>query len=197
MFSTAPVRRLSSWCLRVSPKSTSAQQCPACACGQKTILRAPRWRSPRGTAPNRKVQTGSAAAGGHRNVATRKATGDLATRRGAGDPVRRAEWMTVLRYGHLRSAPVVVDACVRKEWEPPTLLAALSISTRQSWRLLDGFLPLRRCTNTSLRSDAVSVQEVHMECREIHFTSSSLPSRAVGVIAPPCTTSGCPKCRGS
>ena len=23
-----------------------------------------------------------------------------------------------------------------------------------------------------------------MECREIHFTSSSLPSRAVGVIAP-------------
>ena len=28
---------------------------------------------------------------------------------GAGDPVRRAEWTTVLRYGHLRSAPVVVD----------------------------------------------------------------------------------------
>ena len=24
--------------------------------------------------------------------------------------MRRAEWMTVLRYGHLRSAPVVVDA---------------------------------------------------------------------------------------
>ena len=54
MFSTAPVRRLSSWCLRVSPESTSAQQCPAYACGQKTILRAPRWRSPRGTAPKRK-----------------------------------------------------------------------------------------------------------------------------------------------
>ena len=34
-----------------------------------------------------KVQTGSAAAGGHRSVATRKTTGDLATRRGAGDPV--------------------------------------------------------------------------------------------------------------
>ena len=44
-----------------------------------------------------------------------KTTGDLATRRGAGDPVRRAEWMTVLRYGHLRSAPVVVDAHVRME----------------------------------------------------------------------------------
>ena len=29
--------------------------------------------------------------------------------------------MKVLRYGHLRSAPVVVDTCVRTEWEPPTL----------------------------------------------------------------------------
>ena len=84
-----------------------------------------------------KVQTGSAAAGGHRRVATRKTTGDLTTRRGAGDPVRRAEWTTVLRYGHLRSALVVVDACVRTEWEPPTLRAALSISTRPSRRLLD------------------------------------------------------------
>ena len=62
-----------------------------------------------------KVQTDSAAAGGHRGVATRKTTGDLATRRGAGDPERRAEWMKVSRYGHLRSAPVVVDAGVRKE----------------------------------------------------------------------------------
>ena len=64
---------------------------------------------PRYCAEN-KVQTGSAAAGGHRRVATRKTTGDLATRRGAGDPETRAEWMKVLRYGHLRSAPVVVDA---------------------------------------------------------------------------------------
>ena len=87
MFSTAPVRGLSSCCLRVPPKSTSAQQCPACAYGQKTTLRAPRWRSSRGTAPNKKVQTGSAAAGGHQGVATRKTTGDLTTRRGAGDPV--------------------------------------------------------------------------------------------------------------
>ena len=54
-----------------------------------------------------KVQTGSAAAGGHRRVATRETTGDLATRRGAGDPETRAEWMKVLRYGHLWSAPVV------------------------------------------------------------------------------------------
>ena len=72
-----------------------------------------------------KVQTGSAAAGGHRGVATRKTTGDLTTRRGAGDPVRRAEWMMVLRYGHLRSAPVVVWCALRTVWEPPTLRAAL------------------------------------------------------------------------
>ena len=40
---------------------------------------------PRYCAPQ-KVQTGSAAAGGHRGVATRKATGDPATHGGAGDP---------------------------------------------------------------------------------------------------------------
>ena len=84
--------------------------------------------SPRYCAPQ-KVQTGSAAAGGHRRVATREMTGDLATRRGAGDPETRAEWMKVLRYGHLRSAPVVVDVGVRTEWEPPTLRAALCLST--------------------------------------------------------------------
>ena len=84
---------------------------------------------PRYCAEN-KVQTGSAAAGGHRRVATRKTTGDLATRRSAGDPETRAEWMKVLRYGHLRSAPVVVDVSFRTEWEPPTLRAALSVSTR-------------------------------------------------------------------
>ena len=40
---------------------------------------------PRYCAPQ-KVQTGSAAAGGHQGVATRKATGDPATHGGAGDP---------------------------------------------------------------------------------------------------------------
>ena len=55
---------------------------------------------------------------------------ELATRRGAGDPVRRAEWMTVSRYGHLQSAPVVVDVGVRTEREPPTLRAPLWDSTR-------------------------------------------------------------------
>ena len=85
--------------------------------------------SPRYCAEN-KVQTGSAAAGGHRRVATRETTGDLATRSGAGDPETRGEWMKVLRYGHLRSAPVVVAACVRTEWEPPTPRAALWFSTR-------------------------------------------------------------------
>ena len=62
--------------------------------------------------------------------------GDLATRRGAGDPEGRAEWTTVLRYGHLPVALVVVDVGLRMEWEPPTLRAALWVSTRQSWRLL-------------------------------------------------------------
>ena len=61
MFSTAPVRGVSSWCLRVSPKSISAHQCPACACGQKTTLRAPRWRSSRASAPHEKDLSGSAA----------------------------------------------------------------------------------------------------------------------------------------
>ena len=137
------MRGLSSSCLRVSLEFTSAHQCPACACGQKTTLRAPRWRSSRGTAPKTKSRPAAQRTGGHRRVATRKTTGDLTTRRGAGHPVRRAEWMTVLRYGHLRSAPVVVDASLRTEWEPPALRAALWVSTRQSWRLLDGFLPLR------------------------------------------------------
>ena len=109
MFSTAPVRGLSFWC----------HQCPAGACGQKTTLRAPRWRSSRGTAPNRKSRP--AAGGGHRGVATRKTTGD---------PERRAEWTTVLRYGHLLSAPVVVGGDFRTEWEPPALRAPLWDSTR-------------------------------------------------------------------
>ena len=93
-----------------------------------------------------KVQTGSAAAGGHRRVATRETTGDLATRSGAGDPETRAEWMKVLRYGHLRSAPVVVGGDLRTEWEPPTLRASFHDSTRPSGRLLDGFFPLQRLT---------------------------------------------------
>ena len=66
MFSTAPVRGLSSWCLCVSLKSTSAHQCPACACGQKTTLRAPTWRSSRGTAPNSKTRPAAQRSGGHR-----------------------------------------------------------------------------------------------------------------------------------
>ena len=36
----------------------------------------------------------------------------------------------MLRYGHLRTAPVVVDAFLRTEREPPTLRAALWLSTR-------------------------------------------------------------------
>ena len=52
---------------------------------------------PRYCAPQ-KVQTGSAAAGGHQGVATRKATGDPATHGGAGDPRAREKssvWVRV------------------------------------------------------------------------------------------------------
>ena len=129
MFCTAPAGVLSLWCLRVASESTSAHQCPACACGQKTTLRAPRWRSSRASAPHKKTSPAAQRNGGHRRVVTRKTTGDLATRRGAGDSQTRAEWMTVSRYGHLRSAQVVVDACLRTEREPPTLRAPLWDST--------------------------------------------------------------------
>ena len=101
MFSMAPVRGLSSWCLRVSLNFTSAHQWPSMSLRAKDHLEGTKVAvSPRYCA-EQKVQTGSAAAGGHRRVATRETTGDLATRRGAGDPETRAEWMKVLRYGHL------------------------------------------------------------------------------------------------
>ena len=88
-------------------KSTSAQQVSSLCLRAKDHLEGTKVAVfPRNCA-EQKVQTSSAAA--HRRVATRKTTGDLATRRGAGDRERRAEWMTVL-HGHLRSAPVVVDA---------------------------------------------------------------------------------------
>ena len=133
MFSTAPAGVLSLWCIRVTSESTSAQKCPASAFRQKTTLRTPRWRSPRASAPNRKSRPAAQRTGGHRRVATRKTTGDLTTPRGAGDAKARAEWITVSRHGHLRSAPVVVDAGSRTEWEPPTLRAALSDPTRPAW----------------------------------------------------------------
>ena len=143
MFSTAPVRGLSSWCLRVSPKSTSAQQCPACACGQKTTLRAPRWRSSRGTAPKTKSRPAAERLAATEEWRTRKTTGDLATRRGAGDPETRAEWTTVLRYGHLRSAPVVVDAGYARSGKRLHSLQPCRSPRTLPGCLLDGFLPLR------------------------------------------------------
>ena len=99
----------------------------------------------------KKVQTGSAAAGGHRRVATRKTTGDLTTRRGAGDPKRRAEWMTVSRYGHLRSAPVVVDVGARSGNRLRSVQPCGSPRARHG-RLLDGLLPLQRRANASAGS---------------------------------------------
>ena len=116
------------------------------------------------------VQTRSAAAGGHRGVATRETTGDLAARRGAGDPETRAEWMKVLRYGHLWSAPVVVDVGVRTEWEPPTLRAALWLSTRPTWA------PPRWLTASPTTRDCVcrvlALQDIAM-CSQFRSRSSS------------------------
>ena len=106
MFSAAPVRGLSS--------------------GASAFHRNPHQLTRVQHVPAGKSSPAAQRTGGHRRVATRKTTGDLATRRGAGDPERRAEWATVLRYGHLRSAPVVVDAGLRTGWEPPTLCASLS-----------------------------------------------------------------------
>ena len=146
---------------------------------------------PRYCAEN-KVQTGSAAAGGHRRVATRKTTGDLATRRGAGDPETRAEWMTVLRYGHLRSAPVVVDVGVRTGWEPPTLLAALSISTRPSraplsWRSASSATRTRVCADTDLNS--FKNPEGRARCTMYPSQSNDKPSGCPGR----CDTSSSPE----
>ena len=46
--------------------------------------------------------------------------------------------MKVLRYGHLRSAPVVVDVGVRTEWEPPMLAQPCGSPRALAGRLLDG-----------------------------------------------------------
>ena len=108
-----------------------------------------------------KVQTSSAAAGGHRRVATRETTGDLATRRGAGDPERRAEWTTVLRFGHLRSAPVVVDVALLSEWEPPTLRASLCELHAPSW----GASSVASC----LSSDASVLADTKNTCGREHL----------------------------
>ena len=69
---------------RCSP--TSLPKCLACACGQKTTLRAPRWRSSRASAPRNKTSPAAQWTGGHRRVATRKTTGDPASHGGASDP---------------------------------------------------------------------------------------------------------------
>ena len=111
-------------------------------------MRAPIWRSSGGTqSPTRKTSPAAQRTGGHRRVATRKTTGDLATRRGAGDPVRRAEWTTVFRYGHLRSAPVVVDVGLRAEWSHPApcILVALHAPVLAPPRWLTASPTTRNC----------------------------------------------------
>ena len=64
---------------------TSLPKCPACACGQKTTLRAPRWRSSSGSAPTqRPVRQRNGLAVTEEWLG--KTTGDPATHGGAGDP---------------------------------------------------------------------------------------------------------------
>ena len=76
-------------------------------------------------------------------MATRKTKGDLATRRGAGDPERRVRWITVLRYGHLRSAPVVVGVGYTHGVGTACTPCSPCLSPRALLgRLLEGLLPL-------------------------------------------------------
>ena len=135
--------------------------------------------------------------GGHLRVTTRKTTGDLATPRGAGDPARGAQWMTVLRYGHLQSAPVVVDACLRTEREPPTLRAALCysraslVASSMAYRLSCDASVLAATKNTRAREfpDGAPRQEAQeqvqefvrdVECYDCRLVY--LPSRCTGHV---------------
>ena len=71
-----PAAYASAMALQSPPVCQGVQQVPA---GKKTTLRAPRWRSSRGTAPHRKTSPAAQRTVGHRRVATRKTTGDLTT----------------------------------------------------------------------------------------------------------------------
>ena len=123
-----------------------------------------RWWSSRGTAPR-----GSAAAGGHRRV-TRKTTGDLATRRGARE---RAERMTVLRYGHLRSAPVDVGCSVVGLHVPDLgassmasflsrRAAASEVPTSESRKVTDDRV-LRRPAEDSATGSRLGARSIHYQ----------------------------------
>ena len=116
--------------------------------------------------------------------------------------------MTVFRYGHLRSAPVVVDACLRTEWEPPTLRAALSVSTRFGASSMAFCLSvdahkglhfvavqnIATCFQFRSRTSRVMQSAVHVpevtgpEVRERCRTSGSIDLRAVQSTAVSCLT---------
>ena len=117
-------------------------------------------------------------------MATRKTTGDLATRRGAGDPETRAEWTTVSRYGHLQSALVVVDAYYARSGnrlhsvQPCVVFTRFGASSMASCLSVDA--QTRRCdpTRSLFRKFTWSAE------RSVS-PAHPLPSRAVGVTAPP------------
>ena len=134
----------------------TAHQCPACACGQKTTLRAPRWRSSRGTAPNRK---------------SRPAAQRLAATEEWRPGRRRATWLpeeeqatqsdelygkTVSRYGHLRSAPVVALVYARSGTTPRR--ASLLDSTRFGASSMAYRLSAKKVTDSLLSSSLDSAR---------------------------------------
>ena len=88
-----------------------------------------RWRSSRASAAPQKDQSGSAADWPPPKSGDQEDDGRLPSDEG-NRPSARAEWTVALRYGHFRSAPVVVCGGVRTEREPPPLRAALWFFTR-------------------------------------------------------------------
>ena len=93
---------------------------------------------------------------------------------------RRAEWTTVSRYGHLRSARSWWTLLIRTEREPPTLRAALSDSTRQSWRLLDDYC----FSDDAFRTSRGMLSAVHMP--EVTGPEGRQRSRSPALLSWPC-----------
>ena len=106
MFSTTPAGSYPLVLTRFT-KSISAHPCPACACGQEDHLRTPGGGLPEVLRVTRRPvqqRSGLAPPKSGDEEDDRQLPSDKGNR-----PSDRAEWTTVLRDGHLQSAPVVVD----------------------------------------------------------------------------------------
>ena len=132
------------WCLRVSPKSTSAQQCPACASRQKDHLRTPggSLSEPlRLTERPVRQRSGLAATEewrpGRRRAVTQRQR----------EPTQRLELSGRRCHAMATSGPVR-----GRRWFPHGVGTAYTpcilVGTPRAWlgRLLDGFLRLQRRT---------------------------------------------------